>query len=379
MATTIRILYLIDEIESAEAGGTERQILQMIRHLRDAGFQPELCVLRGTDWLTEADAGCPVRLCHVRRLRSLRGAAELWRLRTWMKKRGFDVVQTFFPESNLIGPILSRLAGVPIVLGSRRNMNYWMSSQFAAAQRLANRFVTRLVANSEAVRDLVVRMEGIPASKVDVLYNGIDVERFRPSVERRAQTRSSLGLTEADQLIGNVASLRPVKGVLLFVSAAIQVAREFRAAHFLLVGEGPQRAEIEAMIRGSGFAPRFYLAGRQADVAPYLNACDIAVLSSESEGLSNSVLEYMAAGLPCVVTDVGGNREALGNDGAEFVPYGDANALATAISSLLRDPERRAKFSQAGRERANRLFSASETGKKLADYYRRMTSQRRVP
>ena len=375
MGTPIRILYLIDEIESAAAGGTERQIFQMIRVLNQARSQPELCALRGTGWLTEEEAGCPVRLCQVDRVRSARGIARLWQLMKWMKQRKFDVVQTFFPESNLIGPILARLAGVRVILGSRRDLNYWMTGKFAMAQRVSNRFVTRLVANSQAVRDVIVRVEGVPSSQLEVLYNGIDLERFKPCPEQRTRIRARLGLGKSDVLVGNVSNLRPVKGVLFFAKAAVQVARESPVSHFLFVGEGPLRPQVEAMIHESGFSSRFHLVGRHRDVVPYLNACDAAVLSSESEGFSNSLLEYMATGLPTVATDVGGNREALGEEGGILVPPGDAGALAAAIQALVGDPEKRARLSNCARERAIRLFSAQDYGPRLVNLYKRLLSE----
>ncbi len=371
MGTPIRILYLIDEIESA-AAGTERQIFQMIRALSQAGFQPELCVLRGTTWLTQEQAGCPVRVCQVDRVRSGRGIARLWQLTKWMKQQRFDLVQTFFPESNLMGPVLARLAGVRVILGSRRDLNYWMTGKFAMAQRVTNRFVTRLVANSQAVRDVIVRTEGVPLSKVEVLYNGIDLDRFKPWPEQRTRIRARLGLGETDVLIGNVSNLRPVKGVLLFAKAAVQVARESPVAHFLFVGEGPLRPQLEAMIHESGFSNRFHLVGRQQDVVPYLSACDAAVLSSESEGFSNSLLEYMATCLPTIATDVGGNREALGEEAGILVPPGDAGALAVAIQALVKDPEERARLSNSARERAIRLFNAQDYGPRLVNLYKRL-------
>ena len=367
----LRILYLIDEMEAITAGGTERQVLQMIRLVRQAGLAPELCVLRGTRWLSEEQVGCPVHFGRLGTLRSPRGLVELCRLVAWMRRRRFHIAQTFFVEANLWGPLLARLARVPVVLGSRRNLNYWMSSLMAKVQWVSNLLATRLIANCEAVKKCVMEREKVNPAKVDVLHNGIDTDRFVPDADRRKKVRAKLGLSEAEILVGNVSVLRPIKGVEHFLVAASLVAAESPAARFLVVGEGPLRPWLERMIGRLGLQGCFWLVGSQEDVLSYLNACDIAVLSSDSEGFANSILEYMAVGLPCVATDVGGNREVLGEAGSLLVPPANAADLAEALLGLIHDPDRRQTLSTAARRRARQHFSLDQTQERLVHYYRR--------
>jgi len=149
-------------MEAITAGGTERQILQMIRLLREAQMEPEICIFRDTAWLTEDVAGCPVHNAGIGKLLSVRATPQFWRLVRWMRTKRFDVVQTFFIEANILGPILARFAGVPLILGSRRNLNYWMKPHHLVLQRISNRFVSRLVANCEAVRQESLRNGSIP-------------------------------------------------------------------------------------------------------------------------------------------------------------------------------------------------------------------------
>ncbi len=364
----MRILYLIDEMEAITAGGTERQVLQMIRLVREAGLEPQLAVMRGTGWLTEVQAGCPVEHFRISSFTSVAGLRELARLRRWVRKQRFHVLQTFFLEANLVGPVVAWLAGVPVILGSRRNMNYWMGWKLAALQRLANLFATRLVANCRAVADCIVRMEKVRASKVDVIYNGIDLEYFRPCPEQRAQMRSQLGIAEDEVLVGNVSALRPIKGVEHFVSAAAAVLQHESRARFVLVGDGPLRQQLQDQAARLGIAPRFLIAGAQEDIRPWLNACDVAVLTSESEGFSNSILEYMAMGLACVATDVGGNREVLTEGAGVLVPQCDDRALAEALLHLVRNPKRR-QMAQVARSTVAR-FGLPSAREALAHYYR---------
>jgi len=372
MATRpLRILFLVEEMEAITAGGTERQILQMIRLLREAGMEPEVCVFRHTAWLTEDLAGCPVHNAGIGKLASVRAIPQFWRLVRWMRARRFDVVQTFFIEANILGPGLARLAGVPLILGSRRNLNYWMKPHHLILQRISNRFASRLVANCEAVRQKVAAMERFPLDRIDVIYNSIDAEHFRPDPEIRRRMRNEFQIGEEQVVIGNVSTLRPVKGVQHFVAAAALVRDRAPAARFVVIGDGPLRPAIEQQIADLQLGSVFRLLGSQEQIAPYLQAMDIAVLSSESEGFSNSILEYMAAGLPCVATDVGGNREALGDAAGAIVRPSDAGELAAAIISLITEQNRRINPAVKGIARVDAVFSLRGARAKLTDYYHR--------
>ena len=370
MATrSLRTLFLVEEMEAITAGGTERQILQMIRLIREAGMEPEVCVFRHTKWLTEDVAGCPIHNADIGKLASPASIPQFWRLVRWMRSKRFDVVQCFFIEANILGPILARFAGVPFILGSRRNLNYWMKRHHLLLQRISNRFVSRLVANCEAVRQKVGAMEKFPLDRIDVIYNSIDAEQFRPDPEIRRRVRSELQIADNHVVIGNVSTLRPVKGVQHFVAAAALVWNRAPAARFLVIGDGPQRPAIERQIADLQLGSVFRLLGSQEAIAPYLQAMDIAVLCSESEGFSNSILEYMAAGLPCVATDVGGNREALGDAAGAIVRPGDAKGLAEAILNLLNDPNRRLELAAKTVARIERVFSLQTTQTQLTGYY----------
>src|SRR5579859_4207018 len=154
----LKVLFLMDSMRAITDGGSERQILQLIHFLRENGELAELALLRNTRWLTEKQAGCPITFWDVQSLSSASGIRKLAALRHWIRSRQFDVVLTMFWEANLVGPILARLAGVPVVIGCRRNLNYWMSGTTAHLQRVSNLFASRLFANCEAVKAVVARM-----------------------------------------------------------------------------------------------------------------------------------------------------------------------------------------------------------------------------
>lgn len=362
-----RILYLIDEIEAITAGGTERQVLQIIRLMKDAGAQPQLCLLRGGAWLTEETAGCPVTVCGFHSFWHPPSLVRLAKLVRWMRARRFDIVQTFFVEANVIGPWLAKLASVPVVLGSRRNLNYWMSARTARLQAWSNRLTTRLVANCEAVKQTIVEMERTPPEKVDVIYNGVDTRAFAPDPAARALARRGLELADDTVAVGAVASLLPQKGVAEFVQAAAGVLATESKACFLVAGDGPLRAELQQTISQLGIQHACRLLGAQENVRAFLQALDIAVLPSRSEGFSNSILEYLAAGLPCIATSVGGNVELLAGTGI-LVPPASPAELAVAIRQLVGDAACRQAMADASLRRAQD-FDLARTQAVLRDYY----------
>jgi L-malate glycosyltransferase len=369
---SLRIIFVIDEMEALTAGGTERQILQMAHLLMQQGFYVHVCAFRGTEWLREHDPDLPFHSAGIRGFLHPRNWRALWGLLLWIRAGRFEVIQSFFVEANILCPFLGWCVGVPVRLGSRRNLNYWMGRGQRFLQRLGNRFVTRLVANCEAVRTAVSRTESFPRERIDVLHNGLDLRTFTEDPARRAALRSSYGLSPETLLIGTVVSLRPFKGVESFLESARLVHAADPALRFLVVGDGPLRQALVDSVKRAGMDGQILFAGAQKDVPAYLRAFDIAVLSSLSEGFSNSLLEYMAAGLPIIATDVGGNGEALAGAGI-LVPPNSPRDLTAAMLGLARDAGRRHALGDAARVRATH-FSLEATASRLAQYYRALSA-----
>lgn len=377
----LRLLFLIDEIPSLDCGGTERQVLQMIRSSQRLGHEPRLAVLRGSEWLTPDTAGCPVysaRAWGLFRPSGWRGCAALVR---WMRREKIDLVQTFFVECNVIGPWLARLAGVPIVIGTRRNLDqwegmvHWWNPLMRLIQRIAFCSADSVVVNSEMVFEMMAATRQAPRHKLRIRYNGIDLAEFSDLSKLRADARQSMGVGEDEVLVGNISGLRRVKGLLQFVDAARLAAEKNKNLQFVIVGGGEQQAEIVSRIRDYKLSDRIHLAGPKDNVLPYLAAMDIGVLSSLAEGFSNSLLEYMAAGLPAIATDVGGNREALGDSGI-LIPPDDPQALANAILELC-SPELRDRLGKAARARVER-FGLERAEERLGEIYEEFVRSRSV-
>ena len=363
----LHILFLIDELEALH-GGSEEQVLQLIKLLVSSGEDVELAILRGTEWLTEADAGCRVHFFHLNSVMTPSGLWGLLKLARWMRAMRFDAIQTMFWEANLIGPPLAKLAGVPLVLGSRRNLNYWMSGRTAFLQSISNRFATRLVANSQAVKKVVARQERTRESKVDVIYNGIDCTHFVQVPELRVKTRSEYGIPSEAILVGCVSAFRPVKGLDVLVRAAAASEQRRSATYFMFVGDGPTLPEIRQLACELGVSNYIVFAGAHKDVVPFLSAFDVGVLPSHSEGFSNSLLEYMSAGMPVIATDVGGNPEMLEDTGL-IVPANDPQAIADSLSILISDAALRERLGLAAQARVREKFNLQKAQVDVHRYY----------
>ena len=256
------------------------------------------------------------------------------------------------------------LAGVPARVHGEHG---WDSSDPGGTQRkyqLLRRayspFVNRYVALSGQIESYLTERVGIAASRVERICNGVDTLRFQPASTRQAVAGSPF--YESDVVVvGTVGRLQTVKDQLNLVRAvAIARAQGEAGARLRLViaGDGPQRAEVEAEVAASGIGDITWLAGARSDVPEVMRALDIFALPSQAEGISNTILEAMASGLPVAATDVGGNAElvAAGETGA-LVPAQDPHAMAQALLRYTADAALRQSHGTAGRQRVERSFS----------------------
>ncbi len=358
----VRVCFLIDELAVA---GTETQLLALIRHLDRRRVEPYLCLLRGGSAASRAlePADCPVWRLGVGALARPRALAQLVRFVRLLRRHRIDVLQAYFPDSSYFGVPAAWLAGVPDRLRTRNNLGHWMTPLHRRLGRALNALTTGTLTNCEAARQALLAAEGPPPETVRVLENGVDLGRFL------AIPPAPVTSPEAP-CVGAVANLRPVKGVDVLVAAAALLAERHPRAVFRVGGEGGQRAELEASVARNGLADRFRLPGAAGDVPGFLAGLDVAVLPSRAEGMSNALLEYMAAGRPVVATAVGGNTELV-SDGvhALLVPPDDAAALAGAIDRLLTDRALAGRLGAAARRRARERYGREAMVRRFEDFY----------
>lgn len=230
---------------------------------------------------------------------------------------------------------------------------------------LANRLLLsrrdRVAAVGESVRRAVIANEGIPAQRVEVIYNGIALDAFSKPANDREEARREMGAGPNDLIVIQVARLDYLKDHATAIRAVQRVAARRPDVKLVLIGEGPEREKIEAEVRQRQLDSHVRFLGLRTDVARLLPAADVFLLTSISEGIPLTVIEAMAANLPVVSTGVGGVGEIVvdGETGL-LAPSGDDSALADHILNLAADAPRRQRMGQAGRQRANNLFSEEQ-------------------
>jgi len=368
----VKILYCIDSI--GYNAGSEIQLAEIIRRIDKERFEIHLCCLEDSERARELSSSCTPLILTVPKILSLAGIRQILALHSYIRENRIDVVHTWMIDSNILGILAAIRSGCKATISSRRNLGYWMTASQVRLYRVLDRFTTRLLANSAGVRDFVVQSEGVPASKVDILYNGVDTELFRPGGGDPAVVRE-LGIPDEAKVVGIVGNLRPVKDHATFLAAARLVADRVPSAAFLLAGSGPLREDLARRARELGIADRVYFTDGKGSTRDYLERMDVACLTSRSEGFSNSLLEYMSTGLPIVATDTGGNSDAIEDGVSGFlVPVGDPEPLAARIVELLTDHGKAAAMGSRARSVCVSRYEFARVIPRYESYYRKLAT-----
>jgi glycosyltransferase involved in cell wall biosynthesis len=333
---------------SFEPGGTERQMIELVRRLDPARWAVHIACFhaRGAWFERAAQAAASVAEFPVSSFRASDTPGHLWAFARWCRDRRIAVVHTTELYSNIFGLPGAALAGVPVRIGNRREINPDKSAAQIALQRAAYGCAQRIVANSHAAADRLIA-ERVPQRKVAVIPNGLDFHAFEPRIA-----------AERPRRVAVVANLRPEKGHDVLIDAAADVLRRVPDARFDLVGGGPELDALVARAEARQVRHAFAFLGHQDNVAARLAAADLFVLPSRSEAFPNAVLEAMAAGMPIVASAVGGIRELIDDQQTGLlVPAGDPRALADRIVRLMTMPRLAQRLGEAARAAAEARYS----------------------
>jgi glycosyltransferase involved in cell wall biosynthesis len=367
LSNIVRILQLID---SFDQGGSERQALELTRLLHDSGkYEVFLASLKPGGVLRSEVENLKLGDIPSYPLESFydrNAITQLRRFVNYLRTTKIDLLHTHDFYTNIFGMTAGFVAGVKVRIASRRETSGMRSKAQQQAQRFAYSLAHQIVANSESVRQKLVD-EGVNGKRITVIYNGLNLGRVVPGLnvsrDGAFQTlfRDMTGVPKncPQQFVTIVANMRhEVKDYPMFLRMAQRVARIVPDVGFLLAGEGELRESLQRMAVEFGIGGNTFFLGRCENIAQLLRVSDVCVLSSKSEGFSNSILEYMAAGRPVVATDVGGTREAIVEGETGYtVPSGNDRLMANAIVSLLRDPEKANLMGQRGRRIVEEKFS----------------------
>ena len=373
------IAFVIDFLASRDGltGGTERQLIDTINRMDTARFRMLLFCLREYVPIPQWESlACDKHVLHVYSFKSLRAVGALVHMAKRLRRHNVKVLQTFFFDGAVLGTLAAKLAGVPVILSSRRDLGFSYDERLLRRLRLVNRFVTKFLVNSQAIKETVAAREHVDPERIDVVHNGIDVE----AIERTPGARPRVpGMRAESRIVGFVGNFnRPVKRADLFVRAAAEIGRVHPDVQFVLIGGGALENELKRLADELGIADRVFFLGPSSTPVPLMKSFDVGVQTSDSEGFSNVLLEYMAARVPVVATAVGGNRELLQDGSTGFlVPPGCHLAVAGAVSRILSDSGLSSRF----RERAYRVvaerYAWPRVIKELEAYYQRHSASTR--
>lgn len=389
-----RILHLVT---SFEAGGTERQFVELLKRLDRERFDVRLAAIRkeGAFYEEIADAYPDVPEFRLTSFYNHNALKQLLRLQQLIKQESIEILHTHGFYDSLFGVVAGRLSGIPVI-ASQRHLQLSDRRAHEWGTKVIHRLAHRIVVNSSAIRDSIIR-HGARANKIVVIRNGLIESFTAPRIDEtfslrdfnkglnkqeRLQSRhticSELGLNSDVKMVGMVARLVEVKGHRYLLQAASQLAQVDPRVHFVLVGDGPLRSEIVNRIAQFGIANRVHLLGERQDAKSLVSAFDVAVLTSLSEGLPNTVMEAMSQGVPVIATAVGGTLELINDNETGFlVPPANADALATQILFLLNNEKTCKAVAERGRQFIRSQFSMSRMVHSVEGLYDELLKEQR--
>ena len=346
-------------ITDLEPGGAERCLTELAVRADRRRFEPVVYCLAprpgpGRDECVRRleAASVPVHFLGARGFWHL--PRTLWRLRRLLARQRPSVVQTFLFHANILGPLAAGAAGRPSVVSGIRvaeSTRRWRQRW----ERWTGRFVDRHVCVSQGVARFAQQQMGLPAEKLVVIPNGVDLQKF-PA--RPAADLASFGVRPGQRLITYVGRLDAQKGVDWLLRAAVQFLAQVPQCDLAIVGTGPEAQRLQQQVAANRLTDRVHFLGWRSDVAEILAASVLLVLPSRWEGMPNVVLEAMASGLPVVATSVEGVEDLLGaSAGEQTVAFGETEMLVCKLLALLNDAAHAAELGHANRRLVEEFFT----------------------
>lgn len=365
------VIKVIHIVFSLEYGGLERIAIELAKHLNSGRYNVSICCLDTLGELTAEARANGIEVFLVKRRPGPDFTLPI-RLAHILRKRKADVVHTHNMGPLLYGTLGARLAGVPVVINTRHGR----------APKRTNAYIWKandaIIAISQDARDEIVKWNHIRLDKLKVIYNGIDNDRY--SSEKTGDTiRQNLNIESGAMVVGTVARLSEEKDQFTLLDAFAKVISELQNVYLVIAGDGPLRKDLESHASDLGISQRVRFLGFRDDISSILRILDLFVLSSTSEGISLTLLEAMAAGLPIVATKVGGNPEVVidGTTGFLVAPKKPAE-MAEAIYNLLSDKKLAREMGDAGKKRVEEKFSLERMAKEYKEVYEECLARKGV-
>ena len=358
-------------IDSLQTGGSERQFVALSQSVDPKSFRLHLgCIQARGPFLEEVSAIEQFPLGGS--LYGWQAGRSLLNLRRHFQSHHIAIAHAFDFYTNLLLVPAAKLARVPVIVGSQRQLGDLLTVAQSRSQMMMFRWCDAVVCNSRAAADWLVE-RGLPERKVRLIWNGLPEQAF-------AQAEPALPRKPGLLRVGMVARMNTrTKNHSLFLRAAAHLRSEFPQIEFVLVGDGPLRKELEA--EAARLAPdgavRFL--GDRQDIPAILASLDVSVLPSASESLSNAIIESMAAGVPVVASRVGGNAELVNDERGALVPAGDEIGLSAAVTHLLRSSESLGQMGRNCRQFARENFTLEIMRRRYEELYAELLARKHWP
>jgi len=354
-------------------GGVEKRLLALLPRLSQLGWEVLVCCIRQKGQMAPLFEKRGIDV-HLVPFRSRWWPPSLFRLARFIADWGADIVHTHMYRSNTSGTVAARLAGVRAVVCNVHNVDEWDDRGQLLTDKLLRRHKEVIVAVSNRVRENYLARTGIEPEKVVTIYNGIEIEPFAKA-RYDPGLAAELGISPGEMVVSAFARLVEQKRHVDFLAMAKRILKRLAGTRFLVVGKGRLRATLEQKARELQIERQVIFAGHRDDIPRLLALTDVAVICSDKEGFSNSLLEAMAAGVPVVATDVGGNAEAVVDGQTGFiVPPRRPDLLAASVTKLLLDEKLRADFSNKARQRAQK-FSIDTMARQTDELYTKLLAK----
>ena len=369
----IKVCYLIGQLGK---GGAEKQLYELIKGINRKEFDPLVISLsQGGHWGKEIRK-LNIQLTELQRRKSFE-FARLFKLIKILKAEKPDIVHSYMFSANSYGRIAAIIGRVPLIIASERNVAEVGKDKGKFdiyIDKLLAAFSQGIICNSDKASSSLVEKYSFNRKKVFTVHNGIDINDFLKQRNYSSSKKSKR------KVIGTVGSLCPQKNHRLFLDMAKIVLErsENKQIKFLIIGRGPLRNELERYSKGLSIEANVVFTGEREDILELLQSMDVFVMTSLYEGLPNAIIEAMAAGVPVVATDVGGNSELVINRETGFLcRSNDAKALVEKVIGLISNENAAQQLGKKGREKIVKEFTVEKMVNQTENIYRELLGQLR--